>query len=437
VDANGAPIAGNVAIAQGGNARLRINLTNSGTAPATNVVLNDVLASVNGQSVTVENPGYAISGALPTNATANTRDGFSVTPLTLAPGETRSFIFNVTGTADGTYCDVASFTSDGGQNGNAQACLVVQTARLAITKTNTPNTSLTPGSNYASTITVSNTGSADALNVAVSDLIGANGAQFVTFGSGNFSVVNAAGANVVANGTVALSGNTVTTTPATVTIPAGGRLVFNITSSIPTGAPAGDYCDTATFTSTNSVPLTSSANACVNAVAFAGLQTSMVDRQDPVRLGSDFQMFTLLSNEQGSNEILNGNKVVFAFGLPSGNSTDVPGVFVVKGVKVYYDPTPTRNNEGIIISDQTHASTVLLTVNTDYTVDAATPTGRQILTFNRDLPIGAVYYVEHNLNVPTNVAAIQYQSNLAWQPIGRTSNRTYTGYASQATTILP
>lgn len=437
VDANGAPIPGNVSIAQGGTARLRINLTNSGTAPATNVKLDDVLASVNGQAVTVENPGYAISGALPANATANTRDGFIVTPLTLAPGETRSFIFNVTGTADGTYCDVASFTSDGGQNGNAQACLVVQTARLAITKVNAPNTSLTPGSNYASTITVSNTGTADALNVAVNDLIGANGTQFVNFGSGNFSVVNAAAANVIANGTVAKNGNTVAITPATVTIPAGGRLVFNVTSSIPSGAPAGDYCDTATFTSTNSIPLTSSVRACVNVVAFAAIQTSMVDRQDPVRLGSDFQMFSLLSNEPGSNEILNGNKVVFAFGVPSGNSTDVAGVFAVKGVTVYYDPTPTRNNEGLITSDQTRAGVVTLNSGTDYTVDAATPTGRQILTLNRDLAIGAVLFIEHNLNVPANVAAVQYQSNLAWQPIGKTSNRTYNAFDNEPTTILP
>jgi len=123
--------------------------------------------------------------------------------------------------------------------------------------------------------------------------------------------------------------------------------------------------------------------------------------------------------------------------VPSGNSTDVAGVFPVKGVTVYYDPNPTRNNEGIITSDQTHAGNVVLNVGTDYTVDAATPTGRQIITFNRDLAIGSVLYILHNLNVPANAAAIQYQSNMAWQPIGRTSNRTYNGFDNEPTTILP
>ena len=436
VDANGAVIPGNVTIPLGGTARLRVNVTNSGSAPATNVNVTDVLSRVNGTAVTTDNAAYSISGTLPTGATANTRDGFSVAPLTLVVGETRSFIFNVTSSADGTYCDVASFTADGGQSGQSEVCLVVQTARLVISKTNTPTTGLVPGSTYNSSITVNNTGTADAVNVAVSDLIGANGSQFVNFGSGNFSVTNAANANVISNGTVALSGNTVSTTPATVTIPAGGRLTFNLTSSIPAGAPAGDYCNVARFTSSNSVPANAEVRACVTVIAFAAIQTTMVDREDPVTRGNDLNTSAVLSNEPASNEILNGGQAVFVFGT-LGNDTTTAGLFPVKSIQVFFDAAPTRNTQGLITSDQTRPGAVLLNVGTDYTVDAATPTGRQIVTFNRELPVSAAFFVLHNVNVPAATPARQYQSNLDWKPVGKTSGTVYQGFDNEPTTILP
>ncbi|GMA16252.1 phage tail tube protein [Deinococcus metallilatus] len=437
VDANNNPIPSGQQVGPNQEVFAAITVRNGGSAPATNVVVTDNLIS-----------GAAASYAIRTQAqgtTANGDDGFTSDPFTLAPGETRTFRFGAVGTQDGTYCDTGSFTatSNNGQalNGTSQqACFEVVSPNLSITKVNqnlngtTPVNNLYPGSSYQSVITVRNTGTGAATTLAVQDILGKlqTGTQYVNFGSGRYSI-----SGTDQTGSVTFANNTVTTVPASLTLNPGQTLTLTLTSTIPAGAPAGTYCDVASYTSGNGG--NGQAQDCVNVVNFVSTQTQMVDANDPINAnGTDSTVLTSsLIVEPQSNEGVNNNMVAFNFG-----STDpralTPGVFNVAATELYYDPTPVRDPQtGAVNSDYTHSSSQRLTEGTDYTLSGAAQ-GTQTVNLTSGFAIqpGGVLFLRHTVTVPAGTAPRQYYSGFNWTGRGVNDGQTAGGASSEPTSVV-
>ncbi len=339
-------------------AKLRVRVINSGTGDASGVEVNDALTSgdlTKYQLVSVS------------SGTPNASGGFDATLAgTLAAGDSVTLLFAVAGSADGTYCDTATLTAAPGTNigiGSDSACLTVATPNLTITKADAP-ASVLPGATYTSTIVVHNSGTATARNVVISDLLGLNSAA-------NVRAIYVSSSLNGAGGT--LANNVVTAS--TVDILAGESLTFTVVSRIALGAVSGDYCDTATVTSSNAV--TREASACVSVPAFSALQTQLVDLADPVAVGQEVTYFSVLYVEKLSNEGVGHNKLTYSFGLVSPTVLGIPGVFEVTSTMIYLDTSPIRDPvTGVVVSDTSNATATLLTEGADYTlVDRARQAG--------------------------------------------------------------
>jgi len=438
VDASGNPVASGQQVGPNQEVFAAITVRNGGNAAATNVVVTDNLIS-----------GAAANYAIRTPAdgtTANGDDGFTSAAFDLAPGQTRTFRFGAVGTADGTYCDTGSFTATS-NNGTAlngttqQACFTVVSPALNITKVNqnlngtTPVNNLYPGSSYQSVITVSNTGTGAATTLAVQDLLGRlqNGTQFVNFGSGSYTI-----SGTDQTGSVTFAGNTVSTVPATLTLNPGQTLTLTLTSTVPAGAPAGQYCDVASFTSGNAG--NGQAQACVTVLNFVSTQTQMTDTTDPIIAnGTDS---TILSSaivvEPQSNEGTDNNVIAFNFGSTDARAL-TPGVFNVPATEVYYDPTPVRDPQtGSVTSDYLNATARRLVVGTDYTLSGATATSQQTVTLAPGFVIqpGGVVYFRHTVTAPVGTAPRQYFSGFNWTALGTNDDQPAGGASSEPTSVI-
>ncbi|GEM48768.1 PEGA domain-containing protein [Deinococcus cellulosilyticus] len=427
VDAQGNVIPDPQTVMANTDARLRVTVSNGGDATATGVVVTD---SLNGGA----SAAYSVS-QLPTGTTANTSDGFVAPAFDLAPGTNKTFLFNVRASEDGRYCDTASFTSTNAGTGSDEACLVVATPKLNIVKTNSPSDNLFPGRSYTSTITVSNTGNATATNVAVKDILGQlqGGTTFVNFGSGSY-VLNPGNTT----GTIGRSGNDITTVPATVNIPAGGSLTMTLTSTIPAGAPAGQYCDVASFTSGNAG--NGQTTACVTVRPILAEQLQMVDTVDPIISGATngtiYDGSYLI--ELSSNETAINNKLNFAFGVLS-PFTNTGGVFNFSNVELYYDPTPVRDPQtGTVTSDYTSATAVKLVNGTQFTTNANTGTGQLTVTLTPgfEMKSGSALYSRVTALAPATVAPDNYYSTVLWTNTGSKSGQLYQQYKAESTTVI-
>lgn len=441
VDANGAELGSNVTVNPNTPARLRIRVTNNGGAAANVTSLIDNLVRVNGTAVTTENPNYSITlPTQPAGATANARDGFDYrTAFTLAPGATQDFFFTAQANADGTYCDAATVTSNGGNPTSSEACLTVVTPALNITKTNNVD-SVRPGENYTSTITVRNTGTGTATNVNISDILGRqiNTNNYVTYASSSFSISGGAATAGFFNpaNQTAYAGSSATST---INIPAGGSVVFTVTSTVPAAAQPGTYCDFATFTSSNAGTQTTS--ACVQVRVFAALQTQLTDTIDPIvanggaNADGRVNYTSVLSNEVASNEAVRNSVVTYAFGAAALGGAD--GQFNnPTATNVFFDPTPQRDAAtGAVISRQDNATAVRLVQGTDYTI-TNNAGGEQTLNISRQLPAGGVFFVVHEgVSAPTGLAPRQYFTSYVWNTVGVLSNAQYQGRADEPTTV--
>jgi len=442
VDATGAftPIASGAVVSPNTPVFARITVNNAGNAPATNVVVTDqidpttVAANYAIKSAPVSSP----AGIAATVNPANT--GFTTGAFNLAPGASTSFTFSAAGSADGQYCDTGTFTATS-NNGTAVAptssqlaCFKVASPKLTITKTNTPNNNLTPGSTYNSVITVTNSGSATATAVAVSDLLGQlqNGTVVMNFGSGNYTVSGTA-----QTGSVTFANNRVSTTPATIDLAPGAVLTLNVTSTVPQGAPAGQYCDTGSYTSGNAGNGT--AQACVTVITLLSEQTQLTDTLDPISVskGTSSIVTSLAINEQASNESAINNVFTYAYGATT-ITPGATGIFNFSNVEVYYDPTPARDSvTGAVTSDYTVARRLVL--GTDYTQSAATGTGNLTVTLTPAFAIvpGGVVFTRAQVTAPAGTAARQYQEQYTWNNTGASSNSPYTNYKTESTTVTP
>lgn len=265
-------VVGTGAVGQDQNATFNITVTNTGSGPATNIALNDVLSGEGRNDVYAIDPVTADGAA---NIYYNNDDGFDAS-FDLQPGESRTFTFQARASAVGVYCDVATITSyDNGAFGTIQpyqlrddSCLTVTAPELYITKTlvDAAGNAIADGQQVAkgqpvyARITVVNGGTAAATNVTVSDrLRTSNGASYAA----NVGAVVAAPQAVAVT---AAEGDDGFDTAA-FDLAAGASQTFTFPAS---ATVDGNYCDNAVMVATsNNGQLTSgtSQNACFTVVS--------------------------------------------------------------------------------------------------------------------------------------------------------------------------
>ncbi|MFC6661166.1 hypothetical protein [Deinococcus multiflagellatus] len=428
---------------------VRVSVYNGGTAPATGVNVSDVLTTG-----TLAN--YRVN-SVPAGTTANAQGGFATSaPITIQPGQTRNFVFSVTPTADGQYCDTGSYSAPNGNpaQGNANACLTVATPSLVINKVNytgstaptgtaAPTPTLRPGETYNSLITVRNNSSATASNIDLYDLLGNNPTNgtngqplFVNFGSGSYTIRG------VTRGAYYDPASRVVSATERLTLAPGESATLLVSSTIPQGALPGEYCDTGTyaFSYPGGTP-TGSARACVNVASIVATQTQMTDPGDPFREQTEFAYVSAQSVETGSNEGLRDNVISYSFGYNDrvSDPRTVGGVFQIRKTEVFYDPTPVRDPvTGAIVSDYTNPSRVALVEGVDYFLTNV-GTSAQTVRLRSDFVIqpNAVLYTRHTVIAPAGTArAQQYFSGFYWDGRGIRSANTYGGISSEPSTII-
>jgi len=401
-------------------ARLRVRVINSGSGAATGVEVHDALT-------TGDLANYQIIGDLP--GTPNAYGGFDTIIGDLAAGATATLLFTVTASVDGLYCDTVDVTATNGTIGigTDEACLTVATPNLTITKVNAPQ-SVLPGATYTSTIVVENEGHATAQNVVISDELGLNTAANVRaiYVSSNLDGLGGV-----------LAGNVVTANA--ITLPAGDSVIFTVVSRIPPGAAEGTYCDTATVTSSNAD--TREASDCVVVPAFSAFQTQLIDLDDPVAVGSNVTFFSALYVEALSNEGVMNNELTYSFGLASPTVLGIPGVFQMVSTDIYLDTVPVTDPvTGLILSDTSNPTAVLLTAGVDYTADNSTP-GLQLIAMSPSVVLqpDTALYVVHSVLVPAGTLTNQtYTTSYIWDSVGTVDPaHTYEASSSEPTTVLP
>ena len=401
-------------------ARLRVRVINSGSGVATGVAVHDELT-------TGALANYQIISDYP--GTPNAAGGFDTLIGDLAAGATSTLLFTVTASVDGLYCDTVDVTATSGTIGigTDEACLTVATPNLTITKVNAPE-SVLPGATYTSAIVVTNTGTATAKNVVISDLLGLNTTVNVQaiYVSSNLNGVGGV-----------LAGNVVTARE--ISLPAGDSVTFTVVSRIPPGAVQGTYCDTATVTSSNAE--TMEASDCVVVPAFSAFQTQLIDLADPIAVGSNVSFFSVLYVEALSNEGVKDNELTYSFGLASPTVLGIPGVFQMVSTQIYLDTNPiTDPVTGLVLSDTSNPTAQILTVGVDYTANNSTP-GLQLIAMSPSVvlqPDTALYVVHEALipaGTPTNHT---YTTSYIWDSVGTVDSlHTYEASSSEPTTVLP
>ena len=264
-----------------------ITVTNTGEGNATNIVLNDTLASGAGAS-------YTLSGA-PGTLDAGS-DGFTFTIPSL-PGGSSAFVTYspvATVTAAGIYCNQGQITSydDAAINTvypvdlKAQACFTALASNVSIVKdfvvSATDNTSLgtalTVNKNVPATLRVQviNNGTGDATTVVVHDTLTSGSAANYTVSGFSAGTPNATGFD-----------STITT------LTAGSTATYLYTVAASVDAV---YCDTATVTATSgTIGGTGSSSACLT-VATPNLTIAKTDAPTTVMPGASYTSTIVVRN---------------------------------------------------------------------------------------------------------------------------------------------
>ncbi|MFC6592295.1 hypothetical protein ACFP81_10005 [Deinococcus lacus] len=444
VDAQGNPIANGYKVNPGTEVFAAITVRNGGDAAATNIVVTDRLTAGNDAFYALQTTG--------TDLRLDGDSGFTSAPFELAPGASKTFRIgavvknaqNYTDSAlNGEYCDTANFTATSNNglalNGTDQtACFEVVTPALRITKVNTnlagsPDVNLYPNDSYISTINVANTGSGAAYDLSVSDILGEYSGVFAKYGSGTYTILPEG-----TKGSLSLAGNVVSAP--VLTLQPGQSLVLELTSTIPSGAPAGEYCDRASFKASNFTPnpATTSDYAvdCVTVLNTISVATAMSDTKDPILAnGSDLTILTsALAVETSSNQKATDNVIAFNFGSTDSFGAN-PGVFDIRDTVIYYDATPVRDEQtGQIVSDYTSATAVKLAEGVNYTVEIDQG-AQQRIKLLQPLPVGSVVFARHTVAAPVGVAARAYNSGFIWTYTGEQDGVVYSTSATESTTV--
>lgn len=403
---------------------VKVTLANTGSADATNVNVTDALNS-NTTGAPANYSVGAITASAGASAATNAGSGFTAPSQTIPVGGSYSYLVPVTASSDGKFCDTASFTSDNAGNGSSDACFTVATAHLNITKTNSV-TSLNPNGTYSSTITVTNTGTADATNVNVSDVVGNNGSNYLTGGTGGSYTLT----GTTQPGSVGYSGHTFTA--GSVTIPAGGSMVITVPTSVPASTAPAQYCDQASFTSDNAG--TGNAQACVNVSPYLPTHIQSGDSVDPLKAdGTTISTITFSSFvERGANEAATNHVWNFNYGANDpANYNGAAGAFNYSNVHVIYDANPMYDTTtGIVTSDYTHGTDVTSQVN----LSAASGTGLLTITAPTfQMAPGSVMYIRADVTT-TQVSTSGFNSVGRWTLNGAMDGTTKVNQTAENTT---
>jgi len=216
-------------------------------------------------------------------------------------------------------------------------------------------------------------------------------------------------------------------------------LTFLVVSRIPLGGSPGRYCDTATAKSSNAD--TVQAAACICVPAFAAIQTQLVDLGDPVAAGNTVTYSTVLYNEQLSNEGVDENKLKYSFGVVNPIFIGFPGLFRDESTAVYRDPLPiTDPITGLVLSDASNSTAVLMAEGVDYTVNNTVPGFQKLdLTPSWVLQPGTALYLTHLVRVPAQTPVFNmYTSGYIWNSTGTfPPGHHYLATKSEPTTVIP
>lgn len=410
VSADGRNIGDNVTVSADQEALLRIRVINRGTGVAEGLVLSDEL-------VRGDNAAYTIVD-VPEGITVDEADAFTTELDPLDVDEAIVFTYPVVATEDGEYCDVAVLRLAGEVVGEDEACLIVATPELEIEKTTDVSTVL-PGTAYTSTITVTNTGSAPAIGVLISDVIAVDADRTTVLEYVGSEFANAAG--------VFEGAEQVVVAPEAVTIPPGESAIFTVTTRVPAEAPVGRYCDIGRYESENAG--SGEVEACIDVPAYAAVQNQFVDERDPIVAGGDLSFTSTLINEVRSNEALINHTITYNYGRREGS-----GAFEIVSTRVYFkeDPLVNRNTGAIVSAPE---SGTLLEAEQDFVLTPG-ETGAQTIQINIPLEPGDVIFVVHEVAVPEGAQAGNYTSLFEWQSVGQRSGTEYRNTSSEPTTVL-
>jgi uncharacterized repeat protein (TIGR01451 family) len=227
-----------------------VTVTNTGTAPATGVILGDRLAT----------------GLEPAPGQSDLQWDLGQ----LAPGQTQFVHYQVLAKTPGRYCNRAVVSADGGLHESAEHCVVVGKARLGLTKTG-------PSRRYVRTptayeITVTNQSATPITEVAVADPLTAE-TELVSAGQGG----------QFADGQVRWAVGTLA--------PLESRTLELVVRA----REAGRFCDRATATAAGG--LSADAEACTEFVGVSALLLEVVDTDDPVEVGTETSYVILVRNQ--------------------------------------------------------------------------------------------------------------------------------------------
>jgi len=222
-----------------------VTLTNSGDGTAVGATINDPLPALTGVAYTL--------GAGSDATCAITAGTLTCGPKDLAKNATIVAIINATTTA-GTSCsasgivNTATGAATGVSNVQATATTILNCPSLGITKTPATQT-ITTGSPFSWTVTLTNTGSGTAFGAAISDPLPVVAGVSYSLGSSS-----PAGANC------AITSGTLSCGPTDL---AASQSITAVVTATTTGAPCGSFTNTATGSATGLSNVTASASVTV------------------------------------------------------------------------------------------------------------------------------------------------------------------------------
>lgn len=241
--------------ALGSDITYSMNVKNTGTAPANDVVVVDPVPA-----------GLSHASGQPE---------LSVSLGTLAPGQSKVLTATFRANTRGQVCNVATVQSSNAGRVTSQACTLVQQPGLRVEKTGAAQQIIGRNADYE--VVVSNTGDMVLNNVTVVDTA-PDGTMIATAPE------------------AAISGAKATwVIPA---LPVGEKKSFNIKL---TGQLAGNLCNTVTASAAG---VSDSAKVCTAWRGVAGVLLEMVDDPDPIQVGEN-TIYTIRISNQGFADIHN------------------------------------------------------------------------------------------------------------------------------------